>query len=105
MSTSFSSDQTTLTKTTGAVSLLRAARTRVTSIQGRGEAGSVLLLHDSATTGATGAGNLKATYRWETEGLEVYVPGSGIVFKDGLCATLTQTGGTDGSVTMTITGA
>ena len=105
MSTSFSSDQTTLTKTTGAVSLLRAARTRVTSIQGRGEAGSVLLLHDSATTGATGAGNLKATYRWETEGLEVYVPGSGILFKDGLCATLTQTGGTDGSVTMTITGA
>jgi len=105
MSTSFSSDQTTLTKTTGAVSLLRAARTRVTSIQGRGEAGSVLLLHDSATTGATAASNLKATYRWETEGLEVYVPGSGIVFKDGLCATLTQTGGTDGSVTMTITGA
>ena len=105
MSTSFSSDQTTLTKTTGAVSLLRAARTRVTSIQGRGEAGSVLLLHDSATTGATGASNLKATYRWETEGLEVYVPGSGILFKDGLCATLTQTGGTDGSVTMTITGA
>ena len=105
MSTSFSSDQTTLTKTTGAVSLLRAARTRVTSIQARGEAGSVLLLHDSATTGATGAGNLKATYRWETEGLEVYVPGSGIVFKDGLCATLTQTGGADGSVTMTITGA
>tara|TARA_R110000744_G_scaffold156617_1_gene272274 strand:+ start:358 stop:675 length:318 start_codon:yes stop_codon:yes gene_type:complete len=105
MSTSFSSDQTTLTKTTGAVSVLRAARTRVTSIQARGEAGSVLLLHDSATTGATGAGNLKATYRWETEGLEVYVPGSGIVFKDGLCATLTQTGGADGSVTMTITGA
>ena len=38
------SDQTTLNKTTGAVSLLRGARTRVTSIQGRGEAGSVLLL-------------------------------------------------------------
>ena len=36
---SFTSDQTTLTKTTAAVSLLRAARTRVTSIQGRGEAG------------------------------------------------------------------
>ena len=46
------SDQTTLNKTTGAISVLRAARTRVTSIQGRGEAGSVLTLHDSATTGA-----------------------------------------------------
>ena len=105
MSTTFTSDQTTVTKTTGAVSLIRAARTRVTSIQGRAEAGSVLLLHDSATTGATAAGNLKATYRWETEGLSVFVPGSGIAFKDGLCATLTQTGGVDGSVTMTITGA
>ena len=99
------SDQTTLNKTTGAASVLRAARSRVTSIQGRGEAGSVLLLHDAATTGAAGAGNLKATYRFETEGLEVYIPGSGILFENGVCATLTQTGGTDGSVTLTITGA
>ena len=99
------SDQTTLNKTTGAASVLRAARSRVTSIQGRGEAGSVLLLHDSATTGATAAGNLKATYRWETEGIQLFIPGSGILFKDGLCATLTQTASTDGSVTMTITGA
>ena len=101
----FTSDQTTLNKTTAAVSVLRAARTRVTSIQGRGEAGSVLLLHDAATTGATGASNLKATYRWETEGIQLFIPGSGILFKDGLCATLTQTTGTDGSVTLTITGA
>ena len=99
------SDQTTLNKTTGAISVLRAARTRVTSIQGRGEAGSVLTLHDSATTGGAGAGNLMATYKYDTEGLSVYVPGSGILFKDGICATLTQTGGTDGSVTLTITGA
>ena len=97
------SDQTTLNKTTGAISVLRAARTRVTSIQGRGEAGSVLLLHDSATTSGAGAGNLKATYKFETEGLEVYIPGSGILFENGVCATLTQTSGTDGSVTMTVT--
>ena len=102
---SFSSDQTTLQKDTGTITLLRAGRARVTSIQGRGEAGSVLLLHDSATTGGTGAGNLKATYKFETEGLEVYIPGSGILFENGVCATLTQTTGTDGSVTMTITGA
>ena len=97
------SDQTTLNKTTGAISVLRAARTRVTSIQGRGEAGSVLLLHDAATTAASASGNLKATYRFETEGLEVYIPGSGILFKSGVCATLSQTSGTDGSVTMTVT--
>ena len=102
---SFSSDQTTLQKDTGAISLLRAGRARVTSIQGRGEAGSVILLHDSATTGGAGAGNLMATFKYDTEGLAVYVPGSGILFKDGICATLTQTGGTDGSVTVTITGA
>ena len=99
------SDQTTLNKTTGAISVLRAARTRVTSIQGRGEAGSVLLLHDVDNASDAGAGNLKATYRFETEGLEVYIPGSGILFENGVCATLTQTTGTDGSVTMTITGA
>jgi len=102
---SFMSDQTTLNKTTGTASVLRIGRTRVTSIQGRGEAGSVLSLHDVATAGNAGAGNLKAIYRYETEGLEIYVPGSGILFKDGLCATLTQTGGTSGSVTVTITGA
>ena len=81
------------------------ARSRVTSIQGRGEAGSVLLLHDVDNASDAASGNLKATYRFETEGLEVYIPGSGILFENGVCATLTQTAGTDGSVTMTITGA
>ena len=99
------SDQTTLNKTTGAISVLRAARTRVTSLQGRGEAGSVLSLHDVSDATDAGSGNLKAIYRFETEGLEVYIPGSGILFENGVCATLTQSSGTDGSVTMTITGA
>ena len=99
------SDQHTLNKTTGAASVLRGSRTRVTSIQGRGEAGSVLLLHDTSDATTAAGGNLKATYKFETEGLEVYIPGSGILFENGLCATLTQSSGTDGSVTMTITGA
>ncbi len=101
----FTSDQTTLNTATTSATVLRAARTRVTSIQGRAEAGSVLLLHDVATAGDAAAGNLKATYRWETEGIQLYIPGSGIVFKNGVCATLTQTAGVDGSVTLTITGA
>ena len=42
MATSFSSDQTTLQKDTGAASVMRAARTRITSIQAKGIAGSVL---------------------------------------------------------------
>ena len=102
---SFTSDQTTLNTATTSAAVLRAARSRVTSIQGRGEAGSVLLLHDVASAVDAAAGNLKATYRWETEGIQLYVPGSGILFKTGVCATLTQTGGVDGSVTLTITGA
>ena len=100
---SFTSDQTTLNMATiAADTLSRAGRARVTSIQGEGIAGSQLLLHDSATTGATAAGNLKATYNFGTEGLSVYVPGSGMLFKNGVCGTLTGTGG---SVTLTITGA
>ena len=57
---SFSSDQTTLNKTTGAASALKVGRTRVTSIQGRGEAGSVLSFHDAATAGAAGAWKFKS---------------------------------------------
>ena len=101
----FTSDQTTLNTATTSATVLRAARSRVTSIQGRGEVGSVLLLHDVASSSDAAAGNLKATYRWETEGIQIYIPGSGILFKSGVCATLTQTGGVDGSVTLTITGA
>ena len=82
------SDQKTENKTTGAASVLHGARARVTSIQGRGEAGSVLSLHDVSDASDAASGNLKAIYRYETEGLEVYVPGSGILFENGLCATL-----------------
>ena len=99
MATSYSSDQTTLQKDTGAISVLRAARTRITSIQGKGIAGSVLTLHDSATTGGAGAGNLKATYKYGTEGLDIYVPGSGILFTEGVYLDLTATPG----VTITFT--
>ena len=99
------SDQKTLQKDTGSASVMRAARTRITSIQAKGIAGSVLTLHDAATTGAAAGSNLKATYKYGTEGLEVYIPGSGILFQNGIIGTLTQGSGTDGSVTLTITGA
>jgi len=100
---SFQSDQTTLHMSTiGSNTLSRAGRARVTSIQGKGVASSVLKIHDCATTGAAAAGNLVATYHYGTEGLEVYVPGAGILCKDGIVYHLT---GTSGSVTVTITGA
>ena len=102
---SFSSDQTTLHQAGATAGInLRTGRTRVTSIQAAGAAGSTVALYDQ-TAALIVAGNLKATFLFDTDGLSVYVPGSGILFKDGLIATLTQSGGTDGSVTLTITGA
>ena len=97
------SDQTTLNMATiAADTLSRAGRARVTSIQGEGIAGATLLLYDAATAGAADAANLKATYNYNTEGLAVYVPGSGILFKNGIVYNLA---GSNGSVTVTITGA
>ena len=97
------SDQTTLhMDTIGSNTLSRAGRARITSIQGKGIASSVLKFHDCATAGAADSGNLVATYKYNTEGLEVYIPGSRILFEDGIVFHLT---GTSGSVTVTITGA
>ena len=97
------SDQKTLhMDTIGSNTLSRAGRARITSIQGKGIASSVLKFHDCATAGAADSGNLVATYKYNTEGLEVYIPGSGILFQDGIVFHLT---GTSGSVTVTITGA
>ena len=98
------SDQKTLNMATvGADTLARGARTRITSIQAKGIASSTLTLYDSADAGAPGTA--VAVYKYGTEGLEVYIPGSGILFQDGIIGTLTQGSGTDGSVTLTITGA
>ena len=97
---SFSSDQTTLNLAViGADTLARAGRARITSIQAKGIASSTLLIYNAATAGAAAAGNLVATYNFGTEGLEVYVPGSGILFEDGVYLDLTATPG----VTITFT--
>tara|TARA_R100000458_G_C8163081_1_gene166403 strand:- start:34 stop:339 length:306 start_codon:yes stop_codon:yes gene_type:complete len=101
MSTTFTSDQTTINMaTTGSNQLARTGRARVTSIQGKGIASSTLVLYDSTSTGSPGTA--VATYNFGTEGLEVYVPGSGILFKNGIVYNLAGSGG---SVTVTITGA
>ena len=94
MATSFSSDQTTLQKDTGTATVMRAARTRVTSIQGKGNASGSIILR---TGGATGT--VIATYLFGTEGLSEYVPGSGILFVEGVHATIAGTVG----VTITFT--
>ena len=102
MGNSYSSDQTTLNLAVIATDTLsRAGRARITSIQAKGIASAQLKLHNVSTAGAAAAGNLVATYNFGTEGLEVYVPGSGILFKNGIVFNLAGVGG---SVTLTITG-
>jgi len=101
MSTSFTSDQTTINMATvGADTLARTGRSRVTSIQAEGIAGSTIILYDSAD--ASAPGSAVATYNYNTEGMQLYIPGSGILFKSGIVYNLTGAGG---SVTVTITGA
>ena len=101
MGTSFSSDQTTINMATvGADTLARTGRARVTSIQAEGIAASTIILYDSAD--ASSPGTAVATYNYNTEGLAIYVPGSGILFKSGIVYNLAGAGG---SVTVTITGA
>jgi hypothetical protein len=100
MGSSFSSDQTTLNLAViGADTLSRVDRARVTSIQGYGIASSTLTLYDSAD--ASTPGTAVAVYKYGTEGLEVYIPGSGILFTNGIVYRLAGAGG---SVTLTITG-
>jgi|TARA_X000000950_G_C13870402_1_gene642618 hypothetical protein len=99
---SFSSDQkfTTLTAdgrfktiTGGATNL---GPCRVTYIMAHGVNNSVVKLHD----GTSNAGTLEFQAKFSTEGLDVFVPGSGIRFKTGVFLDLTNTD----SVTIGYTG-
>ena len=95
------SDQTTLNLAViGTNTVAKTGRARVTSIQGYGIASATLILYDTTDTGSLGTA--VATYNYGTEGLSVYVPGSGIVFKNGITYNLA---GASGSATITITGA
>ena len=97
---SFSSDQKVLNMTTvGANTLAKTGRMRITSIQGEGIASSTIIFYDSAD--ASSPGSAVATYNFNTEGLQVYVPGSGILFKESLVYNLAGAGG---SITITYTG-
>ena len=62
---SFTSDQTTINMATvGSNTLARTGRSRVTSIQAEGIAGSTIILYDSTSTGSPGTA--VATYNYNT---------------------------------------
>jgi len=99
---SFSSDQkfTTLTGdgsfktiTGGSVNL---GPCRVTYITAHGVADSIVNLYD----GSDASGSLEFQSKFGTEGLDIFVPGSGIRFKQGVFLDLTNTD----SVTIGYTG-
>ena len=59
---------------------------RVTYIQANGVASSVVKLHDGTST----SGSLQFQAKFGTEGLDIYVPGNGIRFENGVHATMTN---------------
>ena len=96
----FTSDQGSIQmETVGSNTLGRTGRCRITSIQAKGIATSTIVFYDSADASAPGSQVYVAKYG--TEGLNTLIPGSGILFKNGIVYHLT---GASGSVTVTITG-
>ena len=92
---SFTSDQSVAHATATAQMVALNRRARLTSIQGKGNStnGSIIF----RTGGATGT--IIATYLFGEEGLDMYLPGSGILFDNGIHATIAGTAG----VTITFT--
>ena len=91
---SFMSDQSSAHATGTAQMVATTRRARLTSIQAKGNASGSIVFKSGG-----GSGNTIATYLFGTEGLDMYLPGSGILFEEGIHATI---GGTAG-VTITFT--
>jgi|TARA_Y200000002_G_C22595691_1_gene627206 hypothetical protein len=91
---SFTSDQ--VVKHAAATGTLYTGRSRVTSITCAGIANSTLTLRDGG-----GSGTVIAVYKFGTEGLSVFVPGSGILFKTDVHATITANANAGVTVTLT----
>ena len=92
---SFTSDQSVKHSTSTEQMVPTGRRARLTSIQGKGNSTSGSIIF--RTGGATGT--IIATYLFGEEGLDMYLPGSGILFAEGIHATISGTGG----VTITFT--
>ena len=91
---SFSSDQSVAHATSTGQMVATNKRARLTSIQAKGNASGSIIFRSGG-----GSGDVIATYLFGTEGLDMYLPGNGILFEDGIHATIAGTGG----VTITFT--
>ena len=85
---SFSSDQSVAHATADGQMVPLTQRARVTYIQAEGVANAVVVLKDGGASGT-----VLSTFKFGTDGLSIYVPGSGILFKQGVYLDLTATPG------------
>ena len=85
---SFSSDQSVAHATADGQMVPLTQRARVTYIQAEGVANAVVVLKDGGASGT-----VLSTFKFGTDGLSIYVPGSGILFKQGVYLDLTDTPG------------
>ena len=85
---SFSSDQSVAHAVADGQMVPTTQRARVTYIQAEGIANAVVVLKDGGASGT-----VLSTFKFGTDGLSIYVPGSGILFKQGVYLDLTDTPG------------
>ena len=85
---SFSSDQSVAHAVADGQMVPLTQRARVTYIQAEGVANAVVVLKDGGASGT-----VLSTFKFGTDGLSIYVPGSGILFKQGVYLDLTDTPG------------
>ena len=90
----YTSDQLVANATADAQMVPTGQRARITGIQAEGAAGSKIVFKSGGA-----AGTVIATFEFGTEGIDFYVPGSGILFEEGIYLDLTTTPG----VTITFT--
>ena len=81
---SFSSDQRTSQR--ASTGNLVSGPCRITSIQAEGIANATIILYDNASSAAGTAHK----FEFGTEGLSVFVPGSGIKFDNGVWVVVTN---------------
>ena len=94
----YTSDQLVAHATADGQLVPATQRARVTYIQAAGVASGNVKLYNGT---GTGAGNvLLAEFEFDVDGLSVYVPGSGILFTEGVTILVTNSAG----ATLTITG-
>ena len=91
---SYSSDQQVANATGDAQMVPTTQRARLTGIQAERASGSKIIFKSGGSSGTT-----IATFDFGAEGVNFYVPGSGILFEEGIYLDLTATP----SVTITFT--